>query len=166
MIPKFLLGADDDYWESFRRTVYPRIHPILQMLPFPAYSKGPVHENQYVCTAEVNQNNLEAELREAGFFRNPIAAYKNHPDGRKSVGSWRLLPACDKTGMVEDDMQLHVTLFESEYEDHVDIYAHYEKNWEKDATGHLKESGFSAAEGVRIASAVIESYTFFRTYQK
>lgn len=162
---KHLLGANDDWIEAVRKRLYPALHPYLQR--FGGYGIGAVYENQYVATSSVDEEALELELQEAGFFRNPIAAYKTHKDGRKSEGSWRITPATDPTGKVEKGMQLHVTLFQSEYDaSHIDMYAHYEKNWEADASGHLSEDGFSARKGVEIATEVLDGHMFVKTYQK
>lgn len=165
MIPKFLLGSNDDYWESFRREVYPKLHPLLVRLG--GFGSGAVYENQYVGTVAVDEETLEEELVDAGFERNPIAAYKTHSDGRLSEGSWRLLADSDPIGKVEDDKQLHVTLFRNgNIGNHVDVYAHYEYRWESEPGKHLSEDSFETSVALDMTKTVIDEHTFVKLYNK
>lgn len=164
MLPGFLMDADDDWQEGLRGRLYPWLHPKLRAigkhLGVPMYGIGGVGWTQYVGVANEPEEVIEAELADAGFRRNPIAAYKSLPDGRESEGSWVLLHE-DAPDLVAEGMQLHVTLFASDTNtDHRAIYAHYEDDWRTNWRGHLTETNFDAHAGVDKCIAVIDDETF------
>jgi hypothetical protein len=152
MLPRVLLGADDDWQEPLRRTLYPRLHDPLvwvgNLIGTPMYAQGVARWDQYVGTLPLEEDAIEAELEELASVRNPIAALKELPDGRISEGSWVLLHE-DAPDLVDEGMQLHLTLFarESDATGRV-VYAHYEDDWRTNWRAHLKETNFSTAKGV------------------
>lgn len=166
-----LVDSDDDWIESFRRTWYPRLHPHLtsfgDKIGVTLYAKGRVHENQYVLTLPAGEETSEEVLSDLGFERNPIAAYKTHPDGRQSEGSWRLRHKDDQYGLVEEGMQLHITFLRNhDVDEYVDVYAHYEDDWMASPLNHLQEKNFSAQVGSEMAQELIENETYLDWYDK
>ncbi|MFC7199500.1 hypothetical protein [Halospeciosus flavus] len=162
---KFLLDSDDDWIETVRRVLYPRLHPYL--VPFGGYGVGTTTLNQYVAHLDEDEEAIEEELVAAGGERNPIACFKTLPDGRLSEGSWRFTHATDPTGRVEPGMQLHITLFERD--DGLpgrEVYAHYEDDWMADASGHLKGANFSASKGVSYATVLFDNHTYLIAHQR
>ncbi|WP_226041160.1 hypothetical protein [Natrinema sp. DC36] len=145
-----LLNADDDWIESTRRWLYPKLHPYLKKIG--GYGIGTVGENQYVMTTEISEEPLEVELVDLGFVRNPIACYKTLEDGRKSEGSW-VLYHNEAPQIVAEGMQLHVTLFNDN--GGMGIYAHYEHDWRADWWAHLNEKDFSPEKGVEKATEAL-----------
>jgi hypothetical protein len=166
MIPRSLLGPAADYQENLRRSLYPKLHTVLK--PLGGYGKAKVYEDQYVGTLHVGEETVEKELWDMGFERNPIAAYKYHgSDNRKSTGSWRLLPENDPTGLVDDRKQVHVTLFRNEaLPEYIDVYAHYEYNWESEAVKHLRSVDFNPSEGVELAETIFDQHSYLKLYNK
>lgn len=158
LIPTALLGADDDYWESFRGTYYPKLHPYLTRVG--GYGVGRVTYDQKVGTAAESEEAIEAELVALGFERNPIACYKSLPDGRESEGSWVLRHEANPD-TVDEGMQLHVTLFAREdSESGRELYAHYEDDWRAAPLAHLHEKNFDAVEGVQRARDLFRDSSF------
>lgn len=144
-----LLDANDDWIEGVRRWLYPKLHPYLEK--FGGYGIGIVTHNQHVCTLDMGEEELEEELVELGFTRNPMACYKSLDDGSQSEGSWALYHN-ERPQIIDEDMQLHVTLFG---EEKVTVYAHYEDSWYASPIDHLNEENYSASEGVEKAKRVL-----------
>ena len=160
MFPKFLLDSDDDWQEGLRRWLYPRLHPLL--VRYGGYGVGHCGWNQYAGTFDEDEEVVEDELVDVGFRRNPIAAYKSLPDGRKSEGSWVLLNE-DAPDHVAPGMQLHITLFKrKDGKPGREVYAHYEDDWRASPSDHLNEANFSAAAGVDIARDYLNNNTFLQ----
>lgn len=163
---KFLLNSNDDWIEQIRRYLYPKLHPILKK--FGGFGIGKLREKQYVTTVKISEEELEKELVDIGFERNPIAAYKTrYLDDGKSGGSWRLLPNSDPEGGIEAEKQLHVTLFRSNHpEGKVDIYAHYECNWEKRPRDHLDAVDYDTEWAVDYTQRLINEYSYVDDFDK
>lgn len=156
MLPKFLLNSNDDWQESLRREWYPRLHPYLE--PVGGYAVGHVGSEQYVGTLDESEDAIEDELDDRG-RRNPIACLKSLDDGRESEGSWVILHE-DSPDLVEDGMQLHVTLFDREDgENGREVYAHYEDDWRVSPIDHLRSSNFSSTQGVSRAEEYVNKHT-------
>lgn len=156
---KFLLDADDDWQEGFRRFWYPRLHPVLER--FGGYGVGLVGDEQYVGHFDEDEEAIEEELVSAGFRRNPIACLKSLPDGRVSEGSWSVLAADDLTGSVAYGMQLHISLFErDDGQPGREIYAHYEDDWRVSPSPHLRGENLDLLRGVVLAVVLIDDHTF------
>lgn len=158
MIPERYVSADDDWQERARKYIYPKLHPYLRFVG--AYSVSKVLEEQYVGYFVESEDVVEKELRDAGFRRNPISAFKTHPDGRESEGSWVLLHE-DAPSLVESGMQLHVTLLRRKFGGR-DVYAHYEDDWRVSPWSHLRAKNFSAPTGVSKAIAILDKHTFLK----
>lgn len=157
-------NADDDYIESYRAYLYPKLHPFLDAVGL--YSIGKTFSNQFVGTVSVSEEVFEKELVDAGFHRNPIACYKSTKDGRKSEGSWVLLPEKAGEGIgLGSDRQLHLTLFpRRDGQKGREIYAHEEYDWRDKPIAHLRGKHFSPKAGVAKARQVFDSETYF-TFQ-
>ncbi|QRD99660.1 hypothetical protein VOLN27_33 [Halorubrum virus VOLN27B] len=164
MLPKFLLDSDDDWQEGLRGWLFPRLHPVLTL--FDGYGVGTCGWNQYVGTFSEDEESIEVELEDVGFRRNPIAAYKSLPDGRKSEGSWVLLNE-DAPDHVAPGMQLHVTMFKREDgQKGRELYAHYEDDWRVSPSAHLRAKNLSAEAGVSIARDYLDERTFLVRKEK
>lgn len=163
---KFLLNSDDDWIEKVRRYLYPRLHPYLQK--FGGFGIGKLREKQYVTTVKISEEELEKELVKIGFERNPIAAYKSrYLDDGKSEGSWRLLPGSDPIGGIEKDKQLHITLFDpGSNSGIIDIYAHYEYNWEHRPGDHLDAEEYNTEWAVDYTDRLINEYSYIENFKR
>jgi hypothetical protein len=151
----FLLDADDDYIERFRRFLYPKLHGFLKL--FGGYSVGKTGKNQYVGTLDMSDEELERVLAKLGFERNPIACYKRNEHGNGSIGSWALRSHDDPFGELEVDRQLHVTLFHPVNGSGVAVYAHDEYDWQDKPIAHLKGRDFRPEDGVEYTKELLYS---------
>lgn len=153
---RYLLDADDDWIELLRRFLYPLLHPLIDGVG--GYAVGEVGHDQFVCATDLDEETLE-EAMEGEARRNPIACFKSLPDGRKSEGSWVLLHS-DVPELVEEGMQLHITLFRREAGGNGrEIYAHYEDDWRTRPFDHLNEVNFDEERGVELATEYFNTYT-------
>jgi hypothetical protein len=160
ILPYSILNEDDDYIEELRGYWYPRIHPVLTKYT-PAYGVATVSEAQFVREVSLSEDALEAELTEVGFARNPLAAFKSHPDGRESEGSWVLIPERDDYGLVEPGMQLHITLLpRTDDATGRAIYAHYEDDWRVSPLAHLRSANFDVEAGVTKVDWLLDNEMF------
>ena len=162
MFPKFLLNADDDWQESLRRYIYPRIHKPLSkfgsQIGINLYAVGGLWNVGKVGVFDESEESIEEGLDDRA-RRNPIACLKNLPDGRVSEGSWALLHE-DHPELIEEGMQLHMTLFErSDGKSGREIHAHYEDDWRSAPLSHLRAKNFSYDEGVKLATEYINQNT-------
>ncbi len=159
---KYTLTSDDDWIESVRQHLYPKLHGPLSSLGkrigIPLYAVGHVGEAQYIGKFDENEDTIEDEFDDRG-ERNPIAALKSLRDGRTSEGSW-VVKHDDAPDLIEKGMQLHFTLFVREDgESGRELYAHYEDDWEERPIRHLRGRNFSASEGVAIAEEYLDEHT-------
>lgn len=159
MLPKLLLGADDDWIESFRRTWYPRFHGTLAR--FGGFGVAVTPHHGYALTLDTDEETLEQELVAAGFIRNPVAAYKTHTDGRPSEGSWVLLR--EEVPALPRDRQLHVTLFPSSSGSGIDLYAHEEYDWRVRPVAHLRSKDLNRTNAVEKVRRILDERTYFNT---
>ena len=139
------MSHESDWIEAARRLLYPRLHPLLHIVGL--YSVGPVSEAQHVATIQMGEEEFEKYILHAPhrFERNPIASYKTAPDGRKSTLSLRLTHAGSEhynTQYVDEKKQLHWTLFNAA-DGVLDLYAHYEYDWQVAPVKHLRGEGMS-----------------------
>lgn len=159
------MGHREDFWETIRSTLYPILHVVLEL--FDIGARGTTPEAEYVGTIPVGAEDFEVTLHEAGLVRNALAKYKSTEDGRNSIGSWR---ATHNThpDLVDDGMQLHITLFSPRLpsdgwpREGVDVYAHYERDYGHDASGHLAGKDYSAKKGVVRARELLKDHTITR----
>lgn len=159
---KSLLNSNDDWIESFRQSLYPRIHPLLSAfgdkIGVNLYAIGHVGKAQYVGKFDEGEEAIEREFDDRG-ERNPVAALKSLEDGRTSEGSWVVLHEHAPT-LIEPGMQLHFTLFVREDgETGRELYAHYEDDWRAAPLAHLRSKNFSPTKGVNIAETFLDEYT-------
>lgn len=145
------MSHKQDWIETARRLLYPRLHPLLRRVG--GYAVGHVSEEQHVATIQMGEEEFEKYILTAPhhFERNPIAAYKTAPDGDKSTLSLRLTHHGSEYydgDYVEPEKQLHWTFFNAA-DGAIDLYAHYEYDWQAAPLKHLREVDFSEAEGRR-----------------
>lgn len=160
---KFLLNSDDDWIESTRLYLYPRLHDPLSALGdtigVNLYAVGHVGDGQLVGVLEEDEDVIEQEIDEDA-QRNPIACLKSLEDGRGSEGSWVLLHD-ENPDLVEEGMQLHITMFDQEDEKAGrEIYAHYEDDWRVSPIDHLRSEHFEVEKGVSLASKYFDQHTY------
>lgn len=149
-----------DWHEPLRKYLYPHLHPFLEL--FGGYGVGTVSDTQLVCVLGTDEEVIEKELAEVGFVRNPISAYKTHPDSRESEGSWVLLAADDPCNRLDDGRQLHITLLpRNDGQPGREVFAHDEYDWRKHPLKHLREEHFRARDGVQHAKHIIDEHTYF-----
>lgn len=158
---KFLNGSDDDWQESLRARLYPKLHPYLDAVGL--YAVGNVSSNQYVGAVSVSEEVFEKELVDIGCRRNPIACLKSTADGRQSEGSWVLLPEDAPDDLdLDSDRQLHFTLFpRRDGEDGREVYAHEEYDWRDRPIAHLRSKDFGIQTGVEMGRNLLNEYTYF-----
>lgn len=156
-----MLGSDDDWIETVRRSLYPKLHPVLVNSPIPGYGVGFVGEKQYVATlTEITEEPFEKELGELGFRRNVLSCFKTNHKDEKSEGSWVLLSQDDPNDRLADDRQLHITLFNHPIRDGLDVYAHEEYDWRVKPFAHLREKDFAPVKGANYARELLDEQTY------
>lgn len=159
---KSLLNANDDWIESFRRSLYPLLHDpfskLGEKIGVNLYAVGSVGGNQYVGKFDESEEAIEREFDDRA-ERNPVAALKSLEDGRTSEGSWVVLHEhCPD--LIEKGKQLHFTLFVREDgKSGRELYAHYEDDWRTAPLDHLRSTNFSPSEGVAIAETYLDEHT-------
>lgn len=136
-------GPAADFWERLRSTVIPTLDALGRRLDvgYAAYTMG---EREYAGTLRAGPEQAEQVLFEAGFRRNPLAAFKTLPDGREEVGSWSY-----RDGLLATH-QIHVVLFPPEGNGTgTEVYAHYEYSSINPLTAlrHYRGEGYSPGKG-------------------
>lgn len=159
---KLLLNSNDDWIESLRLYLYPRLHDPLSALGdrigINLYAVGHVGDGQLVGFLDEDEEVIEEEIDDRA-ERNPIACLKELDDGRESEGSW-VLRHEDNPDLVEEGMQIHITMFDREDgEDGREIYAHYEDDWRASPLDHLRSAHFEVEKGVSLASKYFDKHT-------
>jgi len=87
VLGKRLLGADNDFWPVLRSTLLPYLDSLAAGFPgFYAESHSPPADFVGIVSRDLDQ--LERDLEDLGYLRNPMAAYKTSPKGWQSDGSW------------------------------------------------------------------------------
>lgn len=160
---KFLLDADDDWIESLRLYLYPKLHDPLSAvgdkIGIKLYSLGHVGDGQLVGVLDEDEEVIEEEIDNLA-QRNPIACLKELKDGRVSEGSWVLLHE-DNPDLVEDGKQIHITMFGRKGGlPGREIYAHYEDDWRASPIDHLRSEHFEVEKGVSLASKYFDKHTY------
>lgn len=156
------LGADDDYWEPIRQRVWPVLHRPLSAVG--GYALAYATSSQYTATVPLDEEALERELEEMGFYRNPVAALKRAGDRRLSEGSWVYRQADEPLafGWMPPGFlatwQLHVTVFESP-SGGLDLYAHHELNPWRHPLKHLRGVHLSPREGVDLLQGMLRIHS-------
>jgi len=159
-----MFDSNDDWVETFRRTVYPPLHKPLSKLGdrigVNLYAEGRMYKNQYVGTVYEDEDVIEREFESLGAQRNAIACLKSFPDGRVSEGSWVILHD-EQPELVPEGLQLHMTLFKPESGGHGrEVYAHLEDDWRVSPLAHLRAKNFSPKQGIEIARPLLNDETF------
>jgi hypothetical protein len=159
-----MFDSNDDWVETFRRSVYPRLHEPLSkvgdLVGVNLYAKGRMYRNQYVGTVYEDEDVIEQEFESLGAQRNAIACLKSFPDGRVSEGSWVILHD-EQPELVPEGLQLHMTLFNPENGGHGrEVYAHLEDDWRVSPLAHLRANNFSPEQGVETARPLLNDETF------
>jgi hypothetical protein len=152
-----LFDHNDDWQESFRRWLYPKLDAFLERLdnhiPINLYAKYTHPYKGYI--GELGEEEEFEKQLDSVARRNPIAAFKELPDGRKSEGSWVVLHE-DSPDIVEQGMQLHITLFPSKNGVGVVGYAHYEYDWRDHPLKHLRAKDISYTKGEEKAKEILK----------
>jgi hypothetical protein len=160
----FLFDANDDWQESLRARLYPKLHPYLDAVGLYAVGKTP--SNQYVGKVGLSEETFEEELEDIGCKRNPIACLKSTVDGRESEGSWVLLPEDTPEDIpMADDRQLHLTLFpRRDGKEGREVYAHEEYDWRDRPIAHIRSKHFAPRAGASKTRTLLNRYTYFKLH--
>lgn len=144
-----------DYWERIRSWFIPKLGALVQKFNestgYNLYVEAGTTSDQFVGMVNMSEEELEKKfLHEAGYERNPLAAWKHLVgSGKREEGSFRLI----KEGSRK---QVHIILFDAAKYAEADtsktfIYAHYEYRWDTDPIKHYKGVDYSAEKGVNRA---------------
>lgn len=111
-------GPKVRFWSRIRRRYLPSLDRLARSLDvgYAAYELG---HREYAGTLRVEPREAERVLYRHGFRRNPFAAFKTLPDGRREFSSWCYRPSLLAT------RQVHVMLFDRPGRG-TDLYAHAE----------------------------------------
>lgn len=81
-------GADDDWWETLRKTVLPQLNRFARRNGF-GYAAYELSEEEVIGTYAGSPEEFETVLEDLGAERaGLLSAYKWSPDGRPEQGSW------------------------------------------------------------------------------
>ncbi|WP_435124975.1 hypothetical protein [Halobaculum sp. D14] len=145
-------GPLAEVWERVRKTVLPPLDDLARRLGvgYAAYTLG---EREYAGTLSVPPEKAERLLWQAGFRRNPLAAYKTLPDGTAELGSWVY-----RDGLLATH-QTHVVLFPAEADGQTRVFAHREYSAINPATAleHFRGRGYSPEEGEAVVRGKLGS---------
>ena len=154
------LGPSADFWSPLRHFLFPLLERVGQRLApdLNLYATGTQGDREYAATVGLSVDELEVVLHDHGFVKNPWAAVKTAPDGRRSASSMALrqvkrprlravldaverLPVAGRVVETVEAMlatrQVHFTLYERSAVDgrspgdralQTDVYAHEEPN--------------------------------------
>lgn len=86
VIGKKRLGADDDYWEVIRARLLNIVHKIA--VARGGYAKTESLRAEYAGTIEMDPDEYERKLQEAGYLRQVVSSLHYDSEGRKEAGSW------------------------------------------------------------------------------
>lgn len=136
----------NDFIHDVHKFVYKNVlHPVFSRLGW--YAEKEISNSSYICSFELDLDELEEELERIGFVRNPTSflTYQSVEDyeGRSyTVGSWVLY-----LDDVVDSYQLHVTLYSAFDDGFVDVYGHFERSWLRHPVKHMRLVDYSEEEG-------------------
>ena len=137
-----LVGPAADGWEYVRRGVWPLLD---RLAPGTHYASYELTDRELVGLIDAPPEAVEQLLWEAGAVRQPLAALKTLPDGRKEVGSWAFRDS------LLAERQTHVILFEGILEGETLVAAHQEASpllpWT--ALDHYRGRGLDVEAGER-----------------
>jgi len=137
-----LLGPAADGWEYVRRGLWPLLDRLAPGMHYASYE---LTDRELVGLIDAPSEEVEQLLWEAGFVRQPLAALKTLPDGRKEVGSWAFRDS------LLAPTQTHVILFEGILEGETLVAAHQEASpllpWT--ALDHYRGRGLDVEAGER-----------------
>lgn len=134
-------GPEAEFWEFVRGTAIPLLDKVGRALDI-GYAAYTVGFHEYAGTLDMRPEEAESFLYEHGFRRNPLAAYKTLPDGRKEQGSWVW-----RENLLADH-QLHVMTFDRP-DGGTDLFAHWELSAINPTTalGHYRGKSYSPKKG-------------------
>jgi len=142
------VGHKQDWLESLRRRVVPTIGKFISLLEDllgkQLYHNSQSRNNQFVGRIEMNEEEFERVLDNAGYERNPLAWLKRNSEREIEEGSWRSL---------DEKMQTHLIFYDGEKAPNANtgelfIYAHYEYRWDVHPWKHLVGEDVSYKDGV------------------
>lgn len=144
------MGRPADIYNAMRRRLWPGIHSLLDV-GVGGYALSDTPPEEYVCTLQCTEPEVEQMLRELGFSRNIFASLKVRVDGNVSDGSWVYRES------VLADHQLHVILHQTDAG--VETYAHWEYSSIRHPYRHYLARDYRADKGVRIMRRVFREAT-------
>jgi len=140
------LGPAADGWEYVRRGLLPLLDRLMRRSSSGRhYASYELTDRELVGLIDAPPEEVEQLLWDAGAVRQPLAALKTLPDGRKEVGSWAF-----RDGLLAET-QTHVILFEGILEGETLVAAHQEASpinpWT--ALDHYRGRGYDVEAGER-----------------
>jgi len=146
-LAKSWLGPAADGWEHARRGLLPLLDRLLgQYTDDRHYASYELTDRELVGLIDAPPEEVEQLLWDAGAVRQPLAALKTLPDGRKEVGSWAFRDS------LLAPTQTHVVLFEGILEGETLVAAHQEASpllpWT--ALDHYRGRGLDVDAGERV----------------
>lgn len=169
VLGKRYLGADDDFWPRIRNTVLPILDQIGHRYGF--YAEGESTSAEFAGIVDMGEEQFEQAMVKAGYYRNPLAAVKDSPQGWDSDGSWAkrtgkirgigdrlrnygishipfletyLARFIQAAGDILAIYQIHLTIYTRQRQDgtqQVFVYAHHEFNSLNPITAWLHYTG-------------------------
>lgn len=135
------MGHKLDIFERIRRTLGRLITGILK-----GRDKVRTERSEFVGIVSMSEEQFEKRLHEWGFERNTLAWWKYVPGLSEEEGSWR---------MTDGDYQLHIMLFESDEQDEIYVFAHWEYRWDRYPIRHLRGTNASDTKGVNTMRSIL-----------
>lgn len=147
------LGADDDWWNPFRRYLWPKLDEFLAEHIDNGYAAGSIGTESRVGRYDATVDQLEVALVNARYTRNPVSSLKSrtyYDDYEASSWAYRYPKFVPEIFCIR---QVHVTLFENE-DGTTTVYSHEEYNSINPFVlrQHYRAHNFNVKKGVRIAS--------------
>lgn len=144
------MSNDDSFWEWLRTNYWPVLHECFDGEVFFVGGLGP---KEYVGTLAMTEDEVETLLRELGFVRNPVAAFKSrkwYPGDSDGVseGSWAWRGNSLRRAFC-NPMQLHMTIFSNDDGTH-DLLGHWEASWITRPVAHYRGTDYHPEEGVKM----------------
>lgn len=88
MLGSRFLGPDDQFWRPVRRTTLPALDRVFERT-FGGFAAGPVTHDEHAAEVYMTPERFGKELAAAGADRNPAAALKTDPEGKRlEYASW------------------------------------------------------------------------------
>jgi hypothetical protein len=173
------MGHQQDFWESLRAVVLPRLGWLLQQVQSHVggdlYAETTTGRSQFACVVHKTEEKLERDLHAIGFERNPLAAWKTLVGtDRTEEGSWRYYGTDNESivaptdsfeqfinehGTENADTQLHVILYElDDRPETTAVFAHHEAAWHTHPIVHYNAVYYDPILGVNATRHLFREY--------